>query len=404
VAAEAVGKLGRRVQRDQRGAVLVIFVLFLVPAIGLMAFVVDAGYAWGVKRHLQASADAAALAGAQDLPDPIMAKAMALAYSAYTGGKNERPGIPVDPPEIVVYESNTKIKVTQRAKSTVFFAGIFGFDHFDVEAYAVAQIVQAPPANDWLVYGRRTDCGDVVKINGNTINIQGSVRSNGGIDINGADIEIDNASAHGEPPKACKPKVSGSGTDVEVESDPTAHPWPLYYSFPGDGDGTLGDPKTPFPADYCTFKAKKFEFSTGDTIADGVYCAEEEFKISGNDKTARITVLAPLIQIGGNGHNLKYYDETRKLLLFATGTTAPPATDTPPCLGSKYELQVNGGSATIEGVLFNPCGLVHVNGNDGSFLKGFLVGQSVQLNGNEFNLEGIGSSPTGTEKGISLIE
>jgi Flp pilus assembly protein TadG len=396
--------LKRRMSDDERGAILVTFAVFLPLAMAIAALVFDAGFAWGLKRHLQASADAAALAAAQDLPDPTAATAMAHSYSASSGGKNHRSALPSVTTQVQLLDSNTRVRVTQTAASPTWFARLMGLNKVDVSAFAVAQMVQQPAADNWLVYGRRTDCGDVVKINGNDINIEGGVRSNGAIDINGKDIEITNASGHGEPPKACAPKVSGSGTDVDVEEDATVHPWPLYYSFPGDGDGAFGDPKTPFPANYCTFKAKKFEFSGNDSIADGVYCAEEEFKISGNSKTARITVLAPLIQIGGNGHNLRYYDETRKLLLFSTGTKAPPATDTPPCLGSKYEMQVNGGSMTIDGILFNPCGLVHVNGNNGSFLKGYLVGQSVHLNGNDFNLEGIGGGSTGAEKTISLIE
>jgi hypothetical protein len=49
-------------------------VLFGVVLLGMAAMVLDVGYAYYTHRSLQASADAAALAGAQELPDPARAQ------------------------------------------------------------------------------------------------------------------------------------------------------------------------------------------------------------------------------------------------------------------------------------------------------------------------------------------
>ncbi len=49
----------------------------LVVMLGFAAFAIDVGRAYFAKRQLQASADAAALAGAQNLPDEAAAKALA---------------------------------------------------------------------------------------------------------------------------------------------------------------------------------------------------------------------------------------------------------------------------------------------------------------------------------------
>jgi Flp pilus assembly protein TadG len=74
--------------RDESGQVLVLTALFLVMMLTMVAFVVDIGKAYLVQRQLQASVDAAALAGAQHLPDPTDATNVATQYGPGTGGKN----------------------------------------------------------------------------------------------------------------------------------------------------------------------------------------------------------------------------------------------------------------------------------------------------------------------------
>ena len=54
-------------QRNRRGAILVLAALLMVPMIAMVAFTVDYGYLLKIRTDLQRAADAAALAGAQDL-------------------------------------------------------------------------------------------------------------------------------------------------------------------------------------------------------------------------------------------------------------------------------------------------------------------------------------------------
>jgi Flp pilus assembly protein TadG len=80
--------------RAQGGQVLVLVLLFLVVVLGMAALVIDVGYAYYAHRSLQASADAAALAGAQELPDGNRATQVANEYSGSAGGKNARENVP----------------------------------------------------------------------------------------------------------------------------------------------------------------------------------------------------------------------------------------------------------------------------------------------------------------------
>ncbi len=54
--------------RGERGQILLVVTLALVALLGIAAFAIDVGYAYYAKRQLQSATDAAALAGAQDLP------------------------------------------------------------------------------------------------------------------------------------------------------------------------------------------------------------------------------------------------------------------------------------------------------------------------------------------------
>jgi Flp pilus assembly protein TadG len=73
--------------RGEEGQVLVLFAAgLLVVLLAAAGVVVDFGHAYVVKRHLQSSADAAAIAGADALPSVANALSAAAAYG--TGGKN----------------------------------------------------------------------------------------------------------------------------------------------------------------------------------------------------------------------------------------------------------------------------------------------------------------------------
>src|SRR6478752_2112465 len=59
--------------RAERGQILPIVALALVVMLGVSAFAIDVGFAYYAKRQLQTATDAAALAGAQDLPNVAVA-------------------------------------------------------------------------------------------------------------------------------------------------------------------------------------------------------------------------------------------------------------------------------------------------------------------------------------------
>ena len=134
--------------RGERGQILAVVVLALVALLGIAAFAIDVGYAYYAKRQLQSAADAAALAGAQDLPVSSDAIKTATQYA----GDNTPANL-----STLTFTYQTKCTTTAVLKSAcnaavnpnalvvtgtgttdTWFAKVFGIDHFNVSAHANA--------------------------------------------------------------------------------------------------------------------------------------------------------------------------------------------------------------------------------------------------------------------------
>jgi hypothetical protein len=126
---------------NERGQAVVLAVLALVVLLGMAALVLDIGAWYRTKRQLQATADAATLAGAQMLPDsPDGAKSMALAYADKNGGN-------VLGANVVVTSTvlpNDTIAVRAEKKEPGIFSSVLGFTNANIGAAAKALV--GPPA------------------------------------------------------------------------------------------------------------------------------------------------------------------------------------------------------------------------------------------------------------------
>jgi hypothetical protein len=138
---------------NQRGQSLVLSLVFLTVLVGMAALVVDVGSWYRADRKLQANADAAALAGAQELPaNSAAAQASALEYAATNDGGLKAEDVKFR--QTVV--PNDTIEVTTDRPSPGFFAQLFGRSSVDVRAKAAARagvlgsaVGAAPIAVDW---------------------------------------------------------------------------------------------------------------------------------------------------------------------------------------------------------------------------------------------------------------
>jgi Flp pilus assembly protein TadG len=135
---------------DEAGQVIVFSLLAMVVLVAMVGFAVDVGHAYLVQRQLQSGVDAAALAGAQHLPEPGPTTQVAMDYGPTPGKKNAV--TTVDNAQTTVTmkcvqaapgcssQFNTYNAVNVKATSNVktFFARVIGIDTLKVNATATA--------------------------------------------------------------------------------------------------------------------------------------------------------------------------------------------------------------------------------------------------------------------------
>jgi len=123
-------------KRNESGQALVLMVVFVVSLLGMAALVLDVGSWYRSKRNLQATADAAALAGAQALPDtPGNASGIAGQYA--TKNAPDLASADYSVSSNIVPNDRMTVHVTRPAPG--FFAKLFGVDSVQVGANASAQ-------------------------------------------------------------------------------------------------------------------------------------------------------------------------------------------------------------------------------------------------------------------------
>jgi hypothetical protein len=153
---------GRRTARGESGQVLVLLVVSLVGLMAITAFAVDFGFIYHAYSELQASANAAATAGALELP-ATDATTVATSYSGLAGDKNARGDLPgvtmmTGYPQAQCLQtmvnlglacnnaSNANaIAVVEQVTVPTFFARVIGISSMTLKAYALAAMKGGTP-------------------------------------------------------------------------------------------------------------------------------------------------------------------------------------------------------------------------------------------------------------------
>ena len=120
--------------RNERGQALVLSVVFLAVLLGMAALVLDVGSWYRADRGTQSTADSAALAGAQALPnDTSQAASLASSYAAKNGGGLDSVSFSTS------YGSNDTIKVSVKKQAPGIFSKLFGVNSVNVGSKATAR-------------------------------------------------------------------------------------------------------------------------------------------------------------------------------------------------------------------------------------------------------------------------
>jgi len=127
--------------RSDRGQATVLTLVFLVVLLGMAALVLDIGSWYRADRATQSTADAAALAGAQALPqDPGNANTLALQYVGKNGGGT--PSVSLS----TKFLTNDTVKVNVSKPAKGVFTKLFGVRTVTVGSHASARASLMDPA------------------------------------------------------------------------------------------------------------------------------------------------------------------------------------------------------------------------------------------------------------------
>jgi Flp pilus assembly protein TadG len=143
-------------RKDERGQAMVIFLstFGLLVVLGMAALVLDVGSWYRTKRQLQSTADAAALAGAQELPQSsTLAKSTAQTYADKNGGNVLGANIVVS--QTVLPDDSISVKAEKNESG--FFSSVFGFNNAPISARAKARV--GPPVQVRYVAPMVVYCG-----------------------------------------------------------------------------------------------------------------------------------------------------------------------------------------------------------------------------------------------------
>ncbi len=124
------------IRSDNRGQTTVLTLVFMAVLLGMSALVLDLGSWYRSDRALQQTADAAALAGAQALPQSTGdATGLAIEYADKNGGGLTSGGIEFSGSVM----ANDTIKVNMTRQAPGFFSKMFGLKSVTVGAHAAAR-------------------------------------------------------------------------------------------------------------------------------------------------------------------------------------------------------------------------------------------------------------------------
>jgi Flp pilus assembly protein TadG len=140
--------------KSERGQAFVLVAVSMVMCLGMAALVLDVGNWFRDKRRLQGTVDAAALAGAQQLPDDSSAaQAQALSYANKNGGDVAGANIVISSQ----YQPNDTITVSGARNDPGIFSKVVAIPGADITARAKARV--GPPAQALHVAPMVVFCG-----------------------------------------------------------------------------------------------------------------------------------------------------------------------------------------------------------------------------------------------------
>lgn len=322
--------------RDQHGQAIILLAIVFAILLGVAGLVIDVGYMYVEKQHMQDAVDSAAVSGAQDIIDnPESADNIAIDIGQKNG---------LIPQNIVVTEDTSQNTVTVNYSQDVptFFMRIFHFDSINVNVSATAQATLVPTSNifnyvifsnsDYNVSAINYVVDGMVHINGNTNMSSISSYFNQRFEAVGAFNQ------------------SGSATFAQLVKSASYIPMPA------------------FDINYYENNATKIytgdvNLTNSDLTINGIVYVDGNVNISGNSISGVGTLVANgSINISAN--NLQYSSDQDAIGFYA----------------GNGNINFSGNNLNVDGLFYAPNGSINYSGSNATF-NGGLVANKLNISG-----------------------
>ncbi|NLJ40416.1 MAG: hypothetical protein GX352_02215 [Clostridiales bacterium] len=378
--------LMKRLTCNEDGQALVLFVLLLVVLIGIAALVIDVGTAHAAKAKMQSAADAAALAGAQKLPDDkAAAEIAATTYAVQNEVDESKTDVTTS------YQGDPNMIEVFCSKDVPFsLANVLGLGGTSVTARAVAKKMQtAGGPFDYAVFSN--DPKSDLQITGKGKYVLGNVHSNSGIRMSGGKSKVE-----GIATAVSKITISGARKEIDVCRAPDIAITGASKGKIKEDQKTVAKIEMPDLSDIIEAEARN---------AGQVYEGKKTYTKSDiNFNTDSAIYIVGDLHLSGGGFQ-------HKGAILVTGDIhlsgqVKSILGDSICLYSKDgDIKITGKGSYLKGILYAPNGTIHMTG-DAEIVEGRIIANSIKFTGNGHQII---SDPKDLESlpgsgGIKLVE
>ena len=365
----------RRLKDGESGSIPVLVALSLTVLFGFTALAVDFGMMAACRQKLQNAADAAALAAAGELGYGSGGAVGSTAdhYAAINGFDPAEDAVSIE----VRATAKTVTVTIQREMQMGFSAVLTGESIRTVSASATAEATSIFGGCPYALFAgqRIEDSGSGIVVTGNDIHINGNIHSNSDIDMKNAVLSPGSVATAVRNVNPASNGWRGNSIALDMPSFPSFEKamsrMPGYVQFSGDDI------------------VKKNGF------AQLVEDALDQYESQGGSAHTLYTDglcihITGSLTFRGNNASTYYTDFPITLVVDGSidlnGAPLDSSVDAPLYIMSKNgDITVNGGGATLTGILFAPTGNVTLNGNDANF-AGQIVAQNIRKAGGKITV------------------
>ena len=367
----------RGIKTDEKGSIPVLVALSLTVLLGFVSLAFDFGMMAACRQSMQNAADAAALAAAGDLANGSSGTVQSTArtYAAANGFDPDSAETAME-----VRATQKTVTVTLRQELQMGFSAVLtGVNTRTVSAAATAEAISIFGGCPYALFAgqRIEESGTGITVTGNNIQINGNIHSNSDINMQHAVLSPGSVATAVRTVNPAANGWRGNSIALDMPSFPSFETamsrMPGYVLFSGD----------------VTIKKNEGGFQA---LVD---MALEQFAAQGGSMQMLYTHglcihITGSLTFLGNDSSTYYADFPITLVaedsIDLNGASMESSGDSPFYIMSKTgDITVNGGGATLTGILFAPKGNVTLNGND-AFFVGQIVAQNIRKAGGKITV------------------